>query len=310
MDFSVLLPPAADELKGRLQRLISQALENYGTPQKQLPVWRADYFRVDQSPYWINLSGENKTRFLQLNAKNILKEAIAIEHAGIAYAHKMALLSETQEERHYYTTVAHDELTHLHMLQPYCSFAAETESPEFAQLIAHFVASETRPDAILLIQVLLEGWGIYYYQGLANGTDDSELKNIFTQIVLDEARHHGGGVILSQYSATTVSESLIGKIQTIVDAIRIGPYQVASTLAYLNQLSTISQIELLLTSLHALETTTTKLKVVNQNLGKVLSDDDLGRLQWAPFSITEMSQAILRCLGNSEFPHHPTKDAL
>ncbi|MBL7546169.1 MAG: ferritin-like domain-containing protein [Bdellovibrionaceae bacterium] len=310
MDFSVLLPQAPTELKGRLQRLINQSLETTGIVKKDLPLWRPDFYRVHDSPYWTRLSKDKRDQFLRLSSKCILKEAISIEHAGIAYANKMALLAESQEERQYYTTVAYEELGHLYLLQPYFEFSIDKDAPSFSTMIARVVEKESRRDSIILIQVLLEGWGISHYQSLAAGTDNIELKNIFSKIVFDETRHHGGGVILSQYLGLAISSELIGNIQSVIDAIRVGPYQVAYMLSHLNKLSSYTEVGFLLSSIKAMETTTNKLKIVQQNLGKILSDDQMQHFQWTPFSITDMSQIILNSLEIARSEDQPIEDAL
>lgn len=310
MDFSVLLPHAPTELRGRLQRLINQSLETTGLVKKELPVWRADFFRIDESPYWLNLSEDFKLKFLRLSSKCLLKEAISIEHAGIAYANKMALLADSQEERQYYTTVAMEELNHLYLLQPYLPFSIDKEAPGFSKMIAELIEQENRRDSIILIQVLLEGWGISHYQSLHNGTDNTELKAILSQIVFDETRHHGGGIILSQHCDQLFEGNLIDKIQTIIDAIRVGPYQVALTLAYLNKLNTLDDIQNLLISIKSNESTLAKLKIVQQNIGKVLSAQDLELLQWKPFTITEMAQMILNSLESSRSENQSIEDIL
>jgi len=300
VNFKVLLPQAPSELRHRLQRLINQSLEMAPAEKKTLPVWRADFFDVETSPFWLNLNASQKSYFLSSMSKALLKEAISIEHAGIAYANKMAILSETQEEREYYTTVANEELSHLYLLQPYFQFQVDIEAPEFSQLIAHFVENESKRDAIILIQVLLEGWGIHHYQALLAGTDNHELKEAFSKIVFDEVRHHGGGIILSQSYGINLSADLVKNIQSVIDAVRVGPFQVAVLLADLNRLSSIPEITEMLRSIQAEQTTGAKLKLVQQNLAKILSDSDLKRFNWQAWSITEMSQIIANSVDNSK----------
>lgn len=300
MDFRVLLPQAPVKLRHRLQRLINQSLELAPAEEKNLPLWRADFFHIAASPFWINLTTNQKSHFLNCMAKGLLKEAIAIEHAGIAYANKMACLAETQEERQYYTTVAHEELNHLSWLQPYFQFQVETHAPEFSKMIADFIENEPKRDAIILIQVVLEGWGIHHYQSLLSGTENLELKAIFSKIVSDEARHHGGGVILSQSYGLYLSDELVKNIQAVIDAVRIGPLHVAALLAKLNDLTSIQATTEMLSSIHAEQTTAAKLKLIQQNLNKVISDDDLLKFNWQPCSLTEMSHIIANSLDNSE----------
>ncbi len=233
-------------------------------------------------------------------SKAIIKEAIRIEHAGIACANKMALLSETQEERQYYTTVANEELIHLYLMQPYFDFKVDVEPPEFAQLISHIVENEPKRDAIVLIQVLLEGWGIQHYKGLQDGTDNKEIKDVFSKIIFDEVRHHGGGVILSQNSGFHLSADLVKNVQSIIDSVRIGPFQVGLLLTELNKLSSTEGIVEMLTSILAHSTTDAKLKLIHQNLEKILSESDMEKFNWEPYSTKEMSQIIANSAGSSK----------
>jgi rubrerythrin len=301
VDFKVLLPQAPAELRHRLQRLINRSLEMAPADEKALPVWRADFFEVENSPFWLNLNLAQQSHFLSFMSKALLKEAISIEHAGIAYANKMALLSQSQEERQYYTTVANEELNHLYLLQPYFQFQVEMEAPEFSKLIVQFVESEPKSDAIILIQLLLEGWGIHHYQALLSGTDNTELKEVFSKIVFDEVRHHGGGIILSQSYGINLSSKLIKNIQSIIDAVRIGPFQVAVLLAELNRLSSAQDIVEMLRSIQAEQTTLAKLKLIKQNLEKILSDSDIKKFNWQPCSLLEMSHIIADSADNSKF---------
>ncbi len=292
MTFNVLLPEAPAELRHRLQRLIHQSLESAPTEKKPLPVWRPDFFHIDSSRFWSKLNQSQQVDFLNAMSKALLKEAIAIEHAGIAYANKMALLAETQEERQYYTTVANEELSHLYMLQPYFQFPVETQAPDFSQMIAQLIENEPKRDSVILIQVLLEGWGIHHYQSLLSGTDNTELKSVFSKIVFDEVRHHGGGIILSQSYGFQLSDGLVNTIQSVIDAVRIGPFQVAMLLAKMNRLTSNHEISEMLISIQAEQTTTAKLKLIHQNLSKIFSNDELAKFNWLPYSITEMSHAI------------------
>jgi rubrerythrin len=310
MDFSVLLPQAPAELKHKLQRLINQSMENPTMMKKQLPLWRPDFFQIETSPYWIQLSETHKQRFLTLSSQAILKEAISIEHAGIAYANKMALLAESQEERQYYTTVAYEELSHLYFLQPYFDFNVQKEAPAFSKMIIDFVENENRRDSIILIQILLEGWGIHHYQSLLNGTDDIEIKGVFSKIIFDETRHHGGGIILTQNSVIDLSNELIEKIQNVIDAIRVGPFQSAMLLSELNQLSSSTEIEAMLTSIRAIDTTLFKLKIVQQNLGKVMDQAQLDKFNWTPLTTVEMSQLVHGSLESSKFQDSTIADVV
>lgn len=296
MKLAVFLPQAKDELKQKLNRLVMQSIQLERKPiDHTQPIWSANFFNVENSVYWTQLTSEQKNIFLVENSNAILHEAIAIEHAGIAYAHKMALQSKTQEERNYYTTVALEELKHLLWLQPYGN-PTELIIPSFANMVADIISTEDRESLLLLIQVFLEGWGIQYYSILAASTTHTDIKNIFIQILKDESRHHAGGIILFKEAEIIAYTELLNKVQRLVDTLRIGPYQVARSLAILHKVESAEEIESILDSIDCQQSTKEKLSLVRRILAKSLSAENLEALDWQPFNTKQMAELILSSL--------------
>ncbi len=308
MKFSSFLPSASPSLKQKLERLTHSKIETPAIERANLPIWRADFFKVEQSSYWAGLADEKKEIFLKSCSRDLLIEAILIEHAGIAYANKMALLAKTQEERSYYTIVAQEELQHLHWLQPFCELNAQDVSSEFAKLTATVIENENRLSSIIVIQLLLEGWGISYYQSLQTGTDHGPIKKIISGILTDETKHHGGGIILLQDEFDKLT--LPAGVQDVIDMVRLGPFKVAKKLAELTGVSNQLQMQELLISIEALQSTTQKLGTIYRVLKKVFSAKELAKLNLSPLALSEMSQLILNSLKNSQPDCRTTDTAL
>ena len=313
MKINIFLPSASNDLKSKLDRLIEQSLP--ALPEMQsgcaLPIWSANFFEVSGSRFFENLSMTQQEQFLTENSAAILEEAIAIEHAGIAYGHRMALEAKTQEERNYYTTVALEELEHLMWLKPHCQTSQlPTVVPSFAGMIAEMIATDDRESLLLLIQVFLEGWGIHYYTQLVENTEHAAIRAVFANILKDESRHHAGGILLFKEAGLTDHQQLLPKIQSLVDTVRIGPYQVARSLAVFNGASTPNQISEILESIQCQSSTSEKLKIVQRILAKSLPTAALEKLNWSAFKTEEMAAAIVSSLHDLKNQVAPTDISL
>lgn len=308
MKYSVFLPEANPELQIKLKRLIDLSRRDQNSEAAQnAPLWREDFFNVQNSPYWMRLSDQQKQMFLSENSQEILKEAICIEHAGIAYGNKMALSASTQDERHYYTCVAQEELNHLMWLRPYLDVQPEKNATSFAQMVDQIINSTDRRTSIVMIQVLLEGWGIHYYSSLVDGTDHIEIKTIFENILKDESRHHAGGILLFQHSGSQDLLSLLQEMQSLIDVVRIGPLQVVTSLNRLLVLQDKSEMVSLLESIEARPTTLMKLKVLEKLALKILAADQLSQLNFQPYSVEEMAELALSFLEIPKTLNQPTE---
>jgi rubrerythrin len=299
MSFKAYLPQASSELRSKLQKLLQYS---DGPEPAKVPQFSANLYQVEGTSAYRRLSESQRQDFLQENARHILNEAIYIEQAGIAYANRMAFLAENQEERYYYTQVAKEEFEHLKMLKPYFKPVAST-IPSFPRMIGDVIEQENHLNAILFIQVLLEGWGLYYYNELAKYAESPELQAVFSQILKDESRHHGGGlVLLAEYSADSTFQGLnFETLKKILFTIQIGPYQVATSLGWTAKIQRLTDLEQLLQELYAEETTREKLALVERLLAKVLDERALEVLRREgslnPLSLEEMVGIMAAELG-------------
>jgi len=142
----------------------------------------------------------------------------------------------------------------------------------------------------LLIQVVLEGWGITHYRMMSEACKDPCLKATFQAILRDEAFHHGTGNVL--FSRTKLSEGeeryVIAFLTRLLEMVRVGPQSVVSRLVEgLGGLSLAERVEVF-RQLETERTTREKLTLLRGLLEKHHLDGVLSALDengaFSPFS--------------------------
>lgn len=261
--------------------------------------WRENFFKFQNCVAYQNLSPEKQTQILKTLNENILLEAYYIETAGMSYAAKMNLLSETVEEKSYFSIMGAEEAQHMKALQPFFSPDFLTRDiPSFSHLIGNIISECDRKSCFLLIQVLLEGWGLFYYQSLAEQSASASITKIFHQILKDETRHHSAGVLFYQSisldkPARDEMKTLLSEILTLV---RMGPWNAAHSLIQAHNGLTDSQIRENLNQMQAVEETQTKLNKLHHILKKSLDPEMysfcLQNRLFEPFSLDEMVKTL------------------
>ena len=170
-----------DEKDNSIDRLvkISFTANEFNTKSKAISnniFWNEEFFLLSKSHIWKTLSEEKKTNILLKMNEHLLREAYYIENAGMLYAAKMNMLSETQEERSFFSIMGYEEACHLQSLKPFFnSNITEGSVPTFSNNIGKIILEGDKPSNLFLIQILLEGWGLSYYQALADKTQDIHL---------------------------------------------------------------------------------------------------------------------------------------
>jgi rubrerythrin len=203
-------------------------------PQANLdiPLWDEKFFHLEKSQIWNDFSPKTKNDILLLLGQKILQEAYFIECAGMAYAAKMNLSAKSREERAFFCFVAEEEAKHLRQIEYLTLFSVSLDDiPSFALLIGEIIQEAKRASHLLLIQILLEGWGLYYYKTLAKTTKDQNVENVFKSILKDEIRHHAGGVLLfASYKNTGIEDQdidqFLGFLERIAFMVKVGPWSV------------------------------------------------------------------------------------
>lgn len=157
--------------------------------------WPAAYHGLDKVRLFVAARPEQRRAILEACGRGLLEEAFFIEKCGIGYAAKMVLLAESSCERQLYGLIAGDEAAHQASLARFVQPAggAAAKSP-FLSLLEELVEEGDRQSLQLIVQVVLEGWGLDHYRGLRDACTSHPLRVALSVILADEATHHGSGV--------------------------------------------------------------------------------------------------------------------
>lgn len=199
------------------------------TSKSTAALWDADFYQLNESDLWKSLSPKIQNEILISLGQKILQEAYFIECAGMSYAAKMNLVARTKEERAFFCFVAEEEARHLRLIESLADFSTSLDTiPSFALLIGEIIEEADRPSHLLLIQILLEGWGLHYYKSLAQSAQDPSIANVFKTILKDEIRHHSAGVILFKSSELEEKDivQFLNYLQRIAFMVKVGPWAV------------------------------------------------------------------------------------
>lgn len=265
------------EQQSHMERLlkISFAANGHSAVSNTSPdgiYWAENFFSLNRSKLWENLKDDQKIRVLTSMNESLLREAYYIENSGMLYAAKMNLMAESKEERSFFSIMGYEEAQHLQYLTPFFNDnIISTEVPSFSGHIGKIITEGDRPSNLFLIQILLEGWGLSYYQDLADHSKDPGLKSIFTKILKDEARHHSAGVILLEAKQTESNSFLLDAFHELINMVRIGPWTLIQEIKKeMNDLSE-KHLKLLISDLDAVNVTNQKLAKL-----KLLTEKSMG----------------------------------
>ena len=188
--------PAGHPVRSTVRSLVRRRVgERPAAAEGPRAHWGPEYFGLHRARLFNGAAEAQKRAILEVCASSLLEEAYFIEKAGVAYAAKMILLAESSHERQLYGLFAGDEATHLEMISPYVAPRSPDDDP-FVSLLAELIEHGDRNSLQLLIQIVLEGWGLVHYRGLRDGCRTPELERVLAAILRDEAAHHQSGVAL------------------------------------------------------------------------------------------------------------------
>lgn len=202
---------------------------------KQIYYWGPNSFNLDKSRLFNELSTPNQIRVLALVSDALLEEAYYIEKAGIAFAAKMVLLSETTQEREMYSAFGAQESNHLNMLRPFINdhlnLVKYEESP-FLRLLAQMIESGDKQCLTFVIQIMLEGLGLTHYKQLSLACLEPTLTVVLDSILIDEAQHYRAGTALFDHKALSYEQNLwIGEYTTkFIEHVYKGPLCVTNAI--------------------------------------------------------------------------------
>jgi hypothetical protein len=197
--------------------------------------WDANFFSLDRVKIFQESSAAEQAAILHIANFSAIAESYWIEKAGMGYMAKMVLLAETTEERMLYSLFAADEATHFAQIKQ-CWATADladlTCNDPFLHFLADLVETADKQVILFVIQVVLEGWGLYHYRSLANNCQEPAIGRMFQQFLQDESRHHGSGVLLfdriglTKDSQTTIIEALA----KFLGMVQVGPQSIVQAI--------------------------------------------------------------------------------
>jgi rubrerythrin len=262
------------------------------------------FYQLDKSQLWNSLDSDKRTKILRTMTENILREAYFIESAGMAYAAKMNLTSVTKEERQFFCFVAEEEAKHLRLVESLFDFdKSRNNIPSFALLIGEIIQEASRKSHLLLIQILLEGWGLNYYKNLAKESHYERVTSVFKLILKDEIRHHSAGVILFSKDWNSTDQKpenvneLSSYIHRICKMIQIGPFALCQEVFKQINAPNSEKVIKFLNDIDAVRTTSLKMKLVEDLISKSLSHDYINEMRnnncFEALNLEKMAEALV-----------------
>ncbi len=192
----------------------------------QVVYWDATWWGLDAWFSSRSLDAASVDAVLLELSRSVLNETYFIEKSGSAYAAKMMVLAKDTDTTQLYAHIASDEATHLAWIEPYVATDARVK-PEgaFLAFLSSVIETASPQVLILLVQIMLEGWGLDHYRRYATGCLDAGLQRVFRAILKDEALHHHSGVIQFSAEALTPAERdyVSGSFRAYAAMIASGP---------------------------------------------------------------------------------------
>ncbi len=208
-------------------------------------------------------------------------EAYAIEKAGMSFAAKMSLLAPSLNEQKLYSLFAAEEARHFDFIDRSLGHPEHLAANPFIDLLNQLIANGDRSELLLLVQVVLEGWGIEHYAKMAHSCQHPEAKLALQGILADEAAHHGSGLSLFNVQSLTPAEQelLVSQLKHFLYLVAVGPVGILSVLEkHLGPFSN-AQKQQILQELNAEAETQRKLKLLKGLLHKAGAHEIIGILE-------------------------------
>lgn len=219
-----------------LEGILKRSNRNYGkafSAESDAIYWSAESFGLDRVKAYREASPEIQKKILAECSYTLLREAFAIERAGMAFASKMVLLSDDLESRILYSQFAAQEAAHYQAIAAYIPHEpTDLADDPFLGVLKAAIEQGDRMTLTLIIQVFLEGWGLLHYKKLQKDCLNPGLADEFRQILQDEAHHHGSGIALLNLDNLTKDQRnhALVTLKTLLSMVASGPWNVATIL--------------------------------------------------------------------------------
>jgi hypothetical protein len=217
-----------------LSKLISARTKpEYPAEVDHARLWGANWWGFDQCDAYLALSEGDRNRVLAGCNRGLINEAYFIEKSGLAYTAKMVLLAKNTDVAQLYALIGADEAKHLAWLEPYVVPEDKT-APQgfFLSFLSNLIEEVTPRLLILLVQIVLEGWGLDHYRRLAQACNDTSLAEVFSNILKDEALHHQSGNMLFDGNELTCDDlwAVENALRVYTEMVQIGPVSALDSL--------------------------------------------------------------------------------
>jgi hypothetical protein len=188
----------------KLNNLIQKAIQDKLLPQKEDQIfpfyWDAKRFGFQNTNLFTNFSVSEQNNVLSFLSKMNINMSYFIEKCAYNYGAKMILLSETEEEKIYYSIFTYEEALHQ---KEFDKFISNKPTPSTAihpllNPLTRCIEQAEKDASVFVVQVLLEGYGMYIYKSLGETTISNDLQNVYKKIVQEEAGHHGSGLLIAE----------------------------------------------------------------------------------------------------------------
>ncbi|PIQ24725.1 hypothetical protein COW36_23400 [bacterium (Candidatus Blackallbacteria) CG17_big_fil_post_rev_8_21_14_2_50_48_46] len=251
-------------------QILGRKLENFEPLVDFAQVWDFQAYGLAPVRQLQAASEAQQQGLLQALARGRFLEAYGIENAGMSFAAKMSLLAESLEEQKLYSLFASEEAIHFDFIQAVLGPLPAPPQDPFIQFLRELIRSAERRPLLLIIQVVLEGWGLDHYAQMMKTCRVERLKAPLQRILMDEAGHHGSGLALFEEADLTPSEwaYTLEMMGVFLDMVRIGPVSLMQQFETSLEGLTAAQRETVLLEMGARADTQRKLNLLRGLLQK------------------------------------------
>ena len=263
--------------------------------------WKADFWGLNLVSVFEKLSVGKKSKIVCILSRSLIQEAYFIEKGAMLMMSRFAVEAKFAEERALFSIFAADEAKHFLALKPfYIDSEQAGESNGFLNEMAKISSEASQLCAIYILQVILEGWGLWHYKALAAATTNECLKKIFEEIIHDEASHHGAGVMIGKHNEKDflhlpIQLEISGHLKNLLHMIRIGPIRIFTALSSEVPSFSYEKIKDILIQLNSKEVVVSQLEIIARLIGQgpvpKIFMDSIKDLLVAP-SVDEMASAL------------------
>ncbi len=266
------------------EKIIKKSLRSrVETYKSKMPYyWGASFFNLDKVAAFNELNEEKKTNILRNCSQDIIVEGIHIENRGIDMASFMIQKTTLTNEKHIYSLINADEIEHYYILKRFLFSAPspEDENP-FISLMKECINSADSYRIVFFLQVILEGWGMTYYNGLMKACLEPNLQKSLSRILLDESSHHSVGLIhYKNHQGQTRAQlnKMMDILAALLGMLRAGPQRIIGCIERETEGLTLSGKRKIFEEIKAQQAAQRQLDAVKTLLRHDLSNELVDRL--------------------------------